>query len=148
MNYTYKYPRPALTVDCLIFKKYPEFQLLLIQRKYPPFENEWALPGGFVEIEEDLKEAALRELEEETGLKGLKLEQLHTFGKPGRDPRGRVISVAFWGQSFNETKAVAGDDAKKAKWFPISQLPRLAFDHEDILKFGMMHIAELQNKVP
>jgi 8-oxo-dGTP diphosphatase len=145
MSYTYQYPRPAITVDCLIFRKEPELELLLIQRKFPPFENNWALPGGFVEMEEDLIEAAKRELNEETGLDGIDLYQLQTFGKPGRDPRGRTISVVFWGKSTNKKSAVAGDDAKKARWFTISKLPKLAFDHEEILKIGFEIIPDLKN---
>ncbi len=145
MSYTYKYPRPALTVDCLIFRKEPVLQLLLIQRKFPPFENNWALPGGFVEMEEDLIEAAKRELNEETGLDGIDLFQLQTFGKPGRDPRGRTISVVFWGESANEKSVIAGDDAQKARWFTISKLPKLAFDHEEILKLGFKNIPDLRN---
>ncbi len=145
MSYTYKYPRPAVTVDCLVVRKEPELQLLLIQRKCPPFENEWALPGGFVEMDEDLIEAAKRELKEETGIDGIDLFQLQTFGKPGRDPRGRTISIVFWGKYVDKKITIAGDDAKDSKWFTISELPKLAFDHDDILKLGFEIIPDLKN---
>ena len=144
MNYTYEYPRPAVTVDCLIYRMAPDLQILLIERKHSPFQNYWAIPGGFVEMEEDLIEAAHRELEEETGLKGLTLYQLYTFGKPARDPRGRVISVVFWGKCDHLSIVVAGDDAKKAEWFSIVQLPKLAFDHNQILNFAMKNIPDLR----
>ncbi len=144
MSYTYKYPRPAVTVDCLLYKLLPETQILLIERKFPPYENQWALPGGFVNMDEDLKEAAYRELKEETGLEGLNLSQLKTFGKPGRDPRGHVISIVFWGEHTNTSKAVAGDDAKSAEWFPLKHLPKLAFDHDEIINFAIKNISDLK----
>ncbi|PKP35622.1 MAG: NUDIX hydrolase [Bacteroidetes bacterium HGW-Bacteroidetes-17] len=143
MSYTYDYPRPAVTVDCLIFRKKPELQILLIQRKYDPFKDIWALPGGFVEMDEDLIEAAYRELAEETGLKNIELFQLQTFGKPGRDPRGRTISIIFWGTHHEQEEVEAGDDAKNAAWFKISQLPELAFDHGHILNVAFQKIPNL-----
>ncbi len=138
MAYTYDYPRPMVTVDCLIFNnvKAPA-KILLIQRKNPPFEGFWALPGGFIEMDETLMESALRELKEETGIVLSKLEQIHTFGDLGRDPRGRTISVAFAGFVPKELPAVAADDAAKAAWFPIDQLPKLAFDHAEIIRLGI-----------
>lgn len=144
MSYTYNYPRPALTVDCLIFRKKTDLQILLIQRKYDPFKDNWALPGGFVEIDEDLIDAANRELEEETNLKNIELFQLQTFGKPGRDPRGRTISVAFWGIHHEQSEIEAGDDAKNVGWFDINQLPVLAFDHEHILNVALEKIPDLK----
>jgi 8-oxo-dGTP diphosphatase len=137
MPYTYQYPRPAVTVDNLIFKKSGgKRQILLIQRGTEPFKGMWALPGGFVGIEEPLEQAASRELEEETGLTGIALTQFRTYGDPGRDPRHRTISVVFYGfvddDQFNIP--VAGDDAAQAKWFDISALPPLAFDHKRIIR--------------
>lgn len=144
MGYTYKYPRPAVTVDCLIYRLIPETQILLIERKHPPFENCWALPGGFIEMDEDLVESALRELKEETSLEGLELTQLGTYGRPGRDPRGRVISIVFWGKYEGLKEAIAGDDAKTANWFPIHKMPELAFDHTDIIQFASKKIPDLK----
>src|SRR6056297_2328876 len=137
MSYTYKYPRPSVTTDCLIFTKQTVQEILLIERKNPPFEGKWALPGGFVEIDEDLEESAKRELQEETGLTNISLYQLQTFGKPGRDPRGRTISVAYYGFITSEgekQKAIAGSDAKNVNWFDLNHLPSLAFDHDEIIQ--------------
>jgi 8-oxo-dGTP diphosphatase len=143
MSYTYKYPRPAVTVDCLIFTSQTTPSILLIERKNPPFQGDWALPGGFVEMDEDLYESAQRELEEETGLTKILLNQLYTFGKPGRDPRGRTISVAYYGFIQSDKKkenAVAGSDAKNLKWFSLENLPPLAFDHEEIIQMARKKI--------
>ncbi len=133
MNYTYQYPRAALTVDCVVFGfDGGTLQVLLIRRALEPFRNQWALPGGFVRVDETLDEAARRELEEETGLKKVFLEQLYTFGGVTRDPRERVVSVAYY--ALVKPGLVTGDtDAAEAKWFPVSDLPVLAFDHADIL---------------
>lgn len=134
MPYTYDYPRPACSVDAVIFKKETgRLWILLIQRDRYPFEGMWALPGGFVEMEETLLESALRELKEETGLSDVALEQLHTFGNPGRDPRGRVISVVYWGFAESGMEIKAGDDARQARWFDADTLPLLAFDHDEIV---------------
>jgi 8-oxo-dGTP diphosphatase len=124
---------PAVTTDCIIIKKAVEAEILLIQRKKDPFKDKWALPGGFVEIEENLEEAAHRELEEETGISGLQLKQFKTVGTPGRDPRGRTISVVYFGYLRTDQKVSAGDDAAKAAWYEFSKLPPLAFDHEKII---------------
>lgn len=135
MSFTYEYARPALTVDCVVFG-YEEGQLrlLLIQRAQPPFEGRWALPGGFVEMDEDLETAARRELEEETGVKRIFLEQLSAFGDPGRDPRERVVTVAWWAMiRLSDQKVRAADDAREAEWFSIEELPALAFDHDRIV---------------
>ncbi|MBU1368279.1 MAG: NUDIX hydrolase [Bacteroidetes bacterium] len=138
MAYTYPYPRPAVTVDILVFDiSIKPQKLLLIQRKNPPFENCWALPGGFIEMNETLIESALRELKEETGLVLNQLEQLHTFGDPGRDPRHRTISVAFVGLISAPEPIFAGDDAANASWFSIENLPELAFDHDKIIQQGI-----------
>jgi 8-oxo-dGTP diphosphatase len=135
MSYNYKYPRPALTVDCVILrneKNHPE--LLLIQRDHYPFEEMWALPGGFIEMDETLLESASRELMEETGLTGIQLIQYKAFDKIDRDPRGRTISVIFYGSPENPLSPVkAASDARDAKWFRIDNLPELAFDHAEII---------------
>jgi 8-oxo-dGTP diphosphatase len=136
MSYTYEYPRPALTVDCVVFGWDGQaLKVLLIQRNEPPFEGQWALPGGFVQMDEELEAAARRELEEETGLSDMFLEQLYTFGGVARDPRGRVVTVAWYAliDLHRFAKPVGATDARDAAWFAISSLPPLAFDHENIL---------------
>ncbi|MEL7122775.1 MAG: NUDIX domain-containing protein [Bacteroidota bacterium] len=140
MPYTYEYPRPAVTVDCVIFGMTDQFELkvLLIQRKNEPYINEWALPGGFVDMKEDLETAALRELEEETGIKDVFIEQLYTFGSPIRDPRGRVISIAYYALVNLEKHPVrASSDAREVNWFDFNDLPALAFDHKNILQVAI-----------
>ncbi|MCL3782042.1 NUDIX hydrolase [Prolixibacteraceae bacterium JC049] len=135
MGYTYEYPRPALTVDAIIVaKRYDDFQVLLIRRKNDPFKGYWALPGGFVDAQESLKQACKRELQEETGLTGVPLKQFHTFGKPGRDPRGHTVSVVYYSVVNECYKLQGGDDAEEARWFPLKDLPDMSFDHEEILK--------------
>jgi 8-oxo-dGTP diphosphatase len=110
-------------------------KLLLISRASEPFAGQWALPGGFLEIDEDLKDGALRELREETGVSGIYLEQLRSFGRPGRDPRERVISVAYYALAPCERLTVrAASDAAEASWFPVADLPALAFDHAQIIQ--------------
>jgi len=126
--YTYKYPRPALTVDGIILKRESK-QLLLIQRGIEPFMGKWAFPGGFVEMDELLHDACKRELVEETGLEVNELIQFVAADKVDRDPRGRTISVLFYGFVPEDAKVEGGDDAAKAGWFPIDDLPELAFDH-------------------
>lgn len=133
MPYTYEYPRPGVTTDCLIITQGNNPQILLIQRGIEPYLGSWALPGGFVEIDEDLAAAASRELLEETGLVIADMKQFKTYGKPDRDPRGRTISVVFIGR-ISEKMTVRGmDDAQDAGWFPLNNLPFLAFDHKDII---------------
>lgn len=124
-----------LTVDAVVFSQTNgEDHVLLIQRKNEPFKDSWALPGGFVEDDEDLQPAAARELLEETGIEANNWEQLYTVGTPGRDPRGRTVSVVYTCEAdMNTQKAQGGDDAKEAKWFPINDLPKLAFDHDEVL---------------
>lgn len=135
MAYTYEYPRAALTVDCVVFGyDEGELKVLLIERGLEPFKGRWALPGGFVRVAETLEEAARRELEEEAGLKNVFLEQLYSFGTVDRDPRERVVSVAYYALvKLSEHEAKAATDAANASWFPISEVPRLAFDHAHIL---------------
>lgn len=143
MAYTYEYPRPALTVDCVIFgwDGSQELKVLLIQRGNEPYAGHWALPGGFVDEEEDLEDAALRELEEETGVKDVFVEQLFTFGTPGRDPRGRVVSVAYFALvNLKDHEVKAADDASDANWYAVADLPELAFDHAQIMKIAVSRL--------
>ena len=143
MPYTYEYPRPALTVDCVIFglDESHKLKVLLIQRAHAPFEGQWALPGGFVDMDEGLETAALRELEEETGVKNVFIEQLYTFGAPGRDPRGRVVSVAYFALVNLEAHPVeANSDARRVRWYETGRLPRLAFDHQHILQAAITRL--------
>ena len=138
--YCYKYPHPAVTADCIVFNKEDDkIFVLLIQRKNDPYKDCWAFPGGFVNIDESAEEAAMRELKEETGLEVSRIEQLKAYSTPDRDPRERVITIAFIAESKIKT-VKGGDDAKEAQWFDISNLPPLAFDHEQILKDAMNKI--------
>ena len=133
--YTYKYPRPALTVDSIVFTKEKDsISVLLIQRGREPFKNKWALPGGFVNMDELLETACRRELEEETGLKVARMEQFKAYDAIDRDPRHRTISVVFSAELSVKQEVKGGDDAAHAKWFQISGLPELAFDHQQILE--------------
>lgn len=124
------------------------FEVLLIQRKNDPFGGMWALPGGFVDMNEDLEAAAIRELREETGIDAGKLEQLFTVGTPGRDPRGHTVSVIYY-KVINDLKpmALAGDDAAQTAWFKLDTIPAMAFDHEVILKNGIEKIMAIINKI-
>jgi 8-oxo-dGTP diphosphatase len=135
MAFTYEYPRPAVTVDAVVFAfDGGDLKVLLIQRGVAPFEGKWALPGGFVQMEEDLEAAVRRELKEEAGLSNVFLEQLYTFGAVGRDPRGRPVSVAYYALvKLADYGLKAGTDARAAGWFPVAELPALAFDHEAIV---------------
>jgi 8-oxo-dGTP diphosphatase len=139
MPYTYEYPRGALTVDCVVFGlDDQELKVMLIQRGLPPFEGKWALPGGFVRLEETLDEAARRELEEETGLRKIFLEQLYTFGTVDRDPRERVVSVAYYALvNLSDHEVHAATDARDAGWFGVHDVPGLAFDHGEILQTAL-----------
>jgi len=134
-GYTYDYPRPMVTVDAVVFAvRDAGLSVALIERKNPPFAGAWALPGGFVEMDEPLRAAAARELAEETGLTRVRLEQFHAFGDPGRDPRGRSIAVAYWGVIDASRQTLrAGDDAAAAQWHRVNALPELAFDHRAIM---------------
>ncbi len=137
--YTYEHPRPSLTVDVAIFAiRDEQLNVLLVQRAHSPFQGRWALPGGFVEMDEPLEHAAARELEEETGVDNAYLEQLYTYGDPGRDPRGRVVSVAYFALlPYNSLhQGEAGSDAAQVGWFPVEAVPELAFDHTEILDYA------------
>lgn len=140
-KWVYDYPRPAVTVDIVIVTKDDPPQVLLIRRKHDPFAGQWALPGGFVDMDETLEAAARRELLEETTVKTARLEQLHTFGDPGRDPRGRTISVAYLARVDKaRTKPRADDDAAEVGWFPVTRLPKLAFDHRAIMSVARQRL--------
>lgn len=132
-QFCYRYPRPAVTTDCVIFGQGEgDLKVLLVKRGNEPFKEIWALPGGFLNSDETAEEGALRELREETGLTDVKVEQLFTFSDPKRDPRDRVISIAY--MAVVKLQDVKGeDDASEAKWFPLKEIPSLAFDHELIL---------------
>lgn len=138
MSHTYKHPRPAVTVDCVIFGKGNEgMHVLLIQRINPPYQDCWALPGGFLDPGESPVTAAARELEEETGLTHIPLTQFHAFGAPDRDPREHIIAIAHYAVvEMNEHHPKAADDAADVKWFPLNQLPELAFDHAEIIEMA------------
>ena len=147
MRFTYDYPRPCVTTDCLIFRKMElGWSLLLIERGNEPFKGCWALPGGFLEMDEDLETCAARELQEETGLTGISLHQLCAFGAPKRDPRHRTISIAFWGIDDTQQQAVGSDDAAQARWFALDQLPSLAFDHALIIQKALSN-KEIQTEL-
>lgn len=136
MPYTYEYPRPSLTVDCVIFGlDESDLKVLLIQRGQAPFEGQWALPGGFVRMDEMLDEAARRELQEETGVSNVFLEQLYTYSGVDRDPRERVVTVAYFALvKLCDHRIKATTDARNAAWFAVHDAPKLAFDHAQILE--------------
>ena len=134
MAYTYKYPRPAVTADCVVVTRENEPKVLLIQRGNPPFKGCWAFPGGFMNMDETTEQCAIRELEEETGLKVSELQQIGAYSKLDRDPRGRTVTVAYLVRINVPIAVIGQDDAAKAEWFPLSTLPSLAFDHEDIMQ--------------
>ncbi|MDM8146350.1 NUDIX hydrolase [Bacteroides eggerthii] len=133
MSYTYKYPRPAVTTDCVVFTKEEEPKVLLIQRGNEPYKGCWAFPGGFMNMEETAEECAVRELKEETGLTVTRIQQIGAYSKVDRDPRGRTVSIAYLAIVDAPTAVSGMDDAAKAAWFPLSSLPDLAFDHQDIM---------------
>lgn len=137
-----RYERPSVAVDIVLLAwRHNGLNVLLIQRHHEPFKGHWALPGGFVGVDESLEEAATRELAEETGIEQVILSQLHTYGDPQRDPRGRVISVAYWGMLTGDlgNAARGGDDAVEARWWPVAELPPLAFDHDIIVADALAH---------
>jgi 8-oxo-dGTP diphosphatase len=142
--FTYEFPHPAVTVDACIFTmRADDVAVLLIRRNSNPFKGLWALPGGFVDKNEALERAAARELEEETGISGVALEQLAAFGDPGRDPRGHTVSIAFF--TFVHAEAAilrAGDDASEVAWHPLRKLPRLAFDHAKLVEMARRRLRE------
>lgn len=139
MAHTYAYARPALTVDCAVFGlDDQDLKVVLIQRDLEPFAGRWALPGGFVRVDESLEEAARRELQEETGLSRVYLEQLYTFGEVRRDPRERVVTVTYYALvNIRDHRVQAATDARNAAWFPVTDTPTLAFDHAKILRVAL-----------
>lgn len=141
-NFMMKSERPSVAVDIVVFRLDEALlKVLLINRKYPPFRNTWALPGGFIGIDESLEDAARRQLEEETGVTEVYLEQLYTFGQPDRDPRMRVISVVYYALIPQSASAVrAGEQATGAEWFPVQSVPMLAFDHSQILQYAVKRL--------
>ncbi len=141
-QYCYRYPHPAVTTDCIVFG-YDGLRLnvLLIERGGEPYKGCWAFPGGFLNIDEDAPDGARRELLEETGLKVTHIEQLGAFATPDRDPRERVISIAYF--TLTRVQDVrGGDDAHVAKWFPINQLPELAFDHQEMFNLALQRLSD------
>ena len=143
MPHTYEYPHPAVTTDIVIFTiRQDELKVLLIKRALAPFQGEWALPGGFIDLDESLEKGARRELEEETGVSGVYLEQLYTFGQPDRDPRERVITVAYYALIPSDKIEIrAATDAEGVSWFGMEEIPELAFDHEQILQAAHKRLA-------
>lgn len=145
MPYTYDYPRPMVTVDILLVHRGEGGRsVLLIERGHPPFQGRWALPGGFLDEDEGLEAAARRELAEETNLTDLELIQLGAWGDPGRDPRGHTVTVVFGAvlEEQSPREAVAGDDARDARWWPLEALPPLAFDHDRIIADGVRRLGK------
>jgi 8-oxo-dGTP diphosphatase len=144
-QYVYDYPRPMVTVDAVVLApRAGRLDGLFIKRKNPPFEGWWALPGGFINTDETLVESCARELREETGIEGVELMQLAAFGDPGRDPRGRTVGVAFMALICAEhCRPQAADDAVDVAWLPAYDLPRLAFDHNQIVEYALTRIHEL-----
>lgn len=140
MAYTYKYPRPAVTADCVVVTREKEPQVLLIQRGNPPFKGCWAFPGGFMNMDETTEQCAIRELEEETGLKVSELQQIGAYSKVDRDPRGRTVTIAYLVRVDKPVAVIGQDDAAQAEWWPLSALPQLAFDHEDIMRDALLLI--------
>jgi 8-oxo-dGTP diphosphatase len=134
MPYTYQYPRPAVTADCVVITREAAPRVLLIQRGNEPFKGCWAFPGGFMNIDETTEQCAVRELEEETGLRLSSVRQVGTYSRVDRDPRGRTITVAYLALVDVPVPVQGHDDAARAQWFPLSALPPLAFDHADIMQ--------------
>lgn len=139
-KFSYKYPHPSVTTDCVIFGfDGSRLKVLLVERGVEPFKGKWALPGGFLRMDESAEQGALRELQEETGLKTAYIKQFHTFTDPDRDPRERVITIAYYAL-VRLQDVVAGDDAARAEWFALDEVPSLAFDHDRILRTALQEI--------
>ena len=143
MAFIYEYPRPAVTADCIVVTREDDPKVLLIERGHEPFKGYWAFPGGFLNMDETTEQCAIRELEEETGLKITEIHQIGAYSKVDRDPRGRTITVAYLAFVDKPLPVKGQDDAAKAQWWPIKNLPRLAFDHEEIMKDAIL----IRNKI-
>ena len=143
MAYTYKYPRPAVTADCVVIANETVPRVLLVQRGIEPYKDRWAFPGGFMNMDETTEECAIRELMEETGLKVEELHQIGAYSKVDRDPRGRTITVAYLAIVDKPVAVTGQDDAAKAEWWTISDLPHLAFDHYDIIQDAIRTYKEI-----
>ena len=139
-TYTYEYPHPSVTTDCVIFGfDGTKLRVLLVERGVEPFKGRWAFPGGFLKMDESAEKGALRELQEETGLGDAYIKQFHTFSDPKRDPRERILTVAYYALvRMREVKG--GDDAAKAEWFALDEVPSLAFDHDMILRMALKEL--------
>ena len=139
-----KFTKPVVTVDTALFGYHKNsLNILLVKRRNDPYKGKWVLPGGFIKVSETLEDSALRELREETGVKDVHVEQLHAFGAPSRDPRGRAVTIAFYGVvNFRDVKAKPGSDAKQAKWFSVDKLPELGFDHKSIADMATLRLRE------
>ena len=140
MAYSYDYPRPAVTADCIVMTREDDPKVLLIERGHEPFKGCWAFPGGFLNMDETTEQCAIRELEEETGLKITDIQQLGAYSKVDRDPRGRTITVAYLTFVDKPLPVKGQDDAAKAQWFSIKELPKLAFDHEEIMRDALKRL--------
>ena len=147
--YTYKYPRPSVTTDCVIFGYDTKegLSVLLIKRGIEPFKDHWAFPGGFIKMDEDAESGARRELREETSLEATHIEQFGCFSEVNRDPRERVITIAYYAL-VKKSEVVGGDDASEAHWFPIDNVPPLAFDHDRILRVALKTLKEKIHFMP
>ena len=143
MAYTYKYPRPAVTADCIVITKEAEPKVLLIERGEEPFKGCWAFPGGFMNMDETTEQCAIRELEEETNLKVSEVHQIGAYSKVDRDPRGRTVTVAYLAIIDTPMTIKGQDDAAKAQWFPLTALPELAFDHDEIVRDAIKKYNEI-----
>ena len=142
MPYTYKYPRPAVTADCIVITKETEPKVLLIQRGNEPYKGCWAFPGGFMDMDETTEQCAIREQEEETGLVVSHVQQIGAYSKVDRDPRGRTITIAYLALIDSPVPIKGQDDAASAQWFPLSTLPPLAFDHAEIMRDAVERLSE------
>ena len=140
MAYSYDYPRPAVTADCIVMTRENDPKVLLIERGHEPFKGCWAFPGGFMNMDETTEQCAIRELEEETGLKITDIQQLGAYSKVDRDPRGRTITVAYLAFVDKPLPVKGQDDAAKAQWFSVKNLPKLAFDHEEIMRDALKRL--------